>query len=85
MVSRPLIALILALISADSLRAQTPAPLRLSFSEAVRRATGATQDAPPSVTIAGFRTDAAVARVRQVRSGLLPDLSLTGSWVNRSS
>ena len=84
MVSRPLIALILALISADSLRAQTPAPLRLSFSEAVRRATGATQDAPPSVTIAGFRTDAAVARVRQVRSGLLPDLSLTGSWVNRS-
>jgi outer membrane protein len=84
MVSRPLIALILALISADSLRAQTPAPLRLSFSEAVRRATGATQDAPPSVAIAGFRTDAAAARVREARSGLLPDLAVSGSWVNRS-
>jgi outer membrane protein TolC len=84
MVSRPLIALILALISADSLRAQTAVPLRLSFSEAVRRATGGTQDAPPSVVIAGFRTDAAAARVRQARSGLLPDLALSGSWVNRS-
>jgi outer membrane protein TolC len=82
--SRQLIALTFALIFATSLRAQTPAPLRLSFADAVRQATGQTQAAPPSVTIAGFRADAAAARVRQVRSGLLPDLAVTGSWVNRS-
>src|SRR5258705_41084 len=82
--SKPLIALILALVSADFLRAQTPAPLRLSFSEAVRRATGATQDVPPWGASPGFPTDPPAARVRQARSGLLPDLSLSGSWVNRS-
>jgi outer membrane protein TolC len=80
----PQITLILALISADLLQAQTPAPVRLSFAEAVRQATGQTQAAPPSVVIAGFRTDAASARVRQARSGLLPSLSLSGSWANRS-
>jgi outer membrane protein len=82
--SRQLIALTFALVFATSLRAQTPAPLRLSFADAVRQATGQTQAAPPSVTIAGFRADAAAARVRQARSGLLPDLAVTGSWVNRS-
>ena len=82
--SRPLIALTFALVFATSLRAQIPAPVRLSFADAVRQATGQTQAAPPSVTIAGFRADAAAARVRQVRSGLLPDLAVTGSWVNRS-
>jgi len=78
--------LVVALVMAGAapLTAQVPAPLRLSFADAVRQATGQAQDAPPSVTIAGFRADAAAARVRQVRSGLLPDLSLTGSWVNRS-
>lgn len=84
----PQITLILALISADLLQAQTPAPppppVRLSFADAVRQATGQTQSAPPSVAIAGFRTDAATARVRQARSGLLPSLSLSGSWANRS-
>ena len=83
-VSKPLITLILALICADSLGAQSPAPLRLSFADAVRQATGQTQAPPPSVAIAGFRSDAASARVRQARSGLLPDLSLSGSWVERS-
>ena len=81
---KPLIALILALICADSLRAQAPVPLRLSFSDAVRQATGQTQAAPPSVAIAGFRTDAASARVREARSGLLPSVSIAGSWVNRN-
>src|SRR6266540_5503094 len=80
----PQITLILALISADLLQAQTPAPLRLSFADAVRQATGQTQAAPPSVAIAGFRADAASARVRQVRAGLLPNLSLSGSWANRN-
>jgi outer membrane protein TolC len=80
----PLITLILALISADSLQAQTPSPVRLSFAEAIRRATGQSQSVPPSVAIAGFRVDAASARVRQARSGLLPSLSLSGSWANRN-
>jgi outer membrane protein TolC len=82
--SKSLLALSVALIFADSLSAQAPAPLRLSFADAVRQATGQTQLAPPSVAIAGFRTDAAAARVRQARAGLLPDLSVSGSWVNRT-
>jgi outer membrane protein len=81
----PQITLILALISAASLQAQTPAPVRLSFAEAVRRAAGQGQDPPPPVVaISGFRTDAATARVRQARSGLLPNLAVSGSWVNRN-
>lgn len=82
--SKPSIALICALVFTGSLSAQVPAPLRLSFADAVRQATGALHAAPPSVSIAGFRSDAAAARVRQARSGLLPNLSLSGSWANRS-
>jgi len=82
--SKPPIALMFALIFAGSLRAQAPAPLRLSFADAVRQATGHTQSAPPSVVIAGLRTDAASARVRQTRSGLLPSLSLSGGWLSRN-
>jgi outer membrane protein TolC len=90
MASRSLIALILALSSAAALRAQTPAPLRLSFADAVRQATGggggsaSADTGPAAVTIAGFRSDAAGARVRQARAALLPNLSLAGSWVNRT-
>jgi outer membrane protein TolC len=87
----PQIALIIALISADLLQAQaptaSPTPLRLSFAEAVRQATGQTQSTTspaPSVLIAGFRTDAANARARQARAALLPDFGLNGSWVNRN-
>jgi outer membrane protein TolC len=80
----PPITLILALVSAAALQAQTPAPVRLSFADAVRQATGQSPDAPPAVTIAGLRTDAANARVRQTRAGLLPNLSLSGSWANRN-
>src|SRR2546426_645844 len=83
--SKPLITLILALLSAASLRAQTPTPVRLSFANAVRQATGISPDTvPPVVEIAGFRADAASARVRQARAGLLPSLSLSGSWANRN-
>jgi len=75
----------LAFAAAAPLRAQTPTPVRLSFAGAVRQATGASADsAPAAVTIAGFRSDAAGARVRQARAALLPNLSLTGSWVNRT-
>jgi outer membrane protein len=79
----PQITLIFALISADLLQAQTPAPVRLSFADAVRQATG-TQAPPPAVSIAGFRLDAASARVRQARAGLLPNLAVSGSWANRN-
>jgi len=72
----------LLLAAAVPLMAQEPATLRLSFAEAVHQV--ASQDAPPAVQIAGFRSDAAGARVRQARSALLPNLSLSGSWVNRT-
>ncbi len=72
----------LVLAAAVPLVAQEPATLRLSFAEAVHQV--ASQDAPPAVQIAGFRSDAAGARVRQARSALLPNLSLSGSWVNRT-
>ena len=62
--------------------AQEPAPLRLSFADAVRRVTS---DAPPpSVELAGLREDESRARVTQARSGLLPSISLAGSWSNRT-
>ncbi len=61
--------------------AQTPtAPLRLSFSDAVARAGGAA----PTVTLAGFQTDQARARVRQTRASLLPDFSVTAGWVSQT-
>ena len=86
--SRALIALLVALSGAASLRAQaaaSPAPLRLSFVDAVRHASGVSVDtAPAAVTIAGFRSEAAGARVRQARAALLPNLAFTGSWVNRT-
>ncbi|OLD90014.1 MAG: hypothetical protein AUG85_00680 [Gemmatimonadetes bacterium 13_1_20CM_4_66_11] len=51
----------------------------------MRHASGASLDtAPPAVTIAGFRSDAAGARVREARAALLPNLAFTGSWVNRT-
>jgi outer membrane protein len=87
MALRPLqlIPLLVALTGASLLQAQTPAPLRLSFAGAVRYATGAAADTTPAaVSIAGFRSDAAGARVRQARAALLPSLSLSGSWANRT-
>jgi outer membrane protein TolC len=81
----PQITLIVALISATTLQAQAPATVRLSFADAVRQATGRTTQAPaPVVEIAGFRSDAATARVRQARSSLLPSLSVSGLWANRT-
>ncbi len=77
--------IVLTVVASASLSGQTSAPLRLSFAGAVREATGAAPDtAPPIVEIAGLRTDAANARVRQARAALLPSLSLAGSWVNRN-
>ena len=61
-------------------RAQTPEPLRLSFADAVSRAAGGA----PAVTLAGFRSAEARARIRQTRAALLPDLSATGSWASQT-
>ncbi len=78
---------LIALLGAQVLQAQarSASALRLSFAGAVRQASGASADtAPAAVTIAGFRSDAAGARVRQARAALLPNLTLAGSWVNRT-
>lgn len=62
------------------LRAQGPAPVRLSFADAVRRATGEV----PVVALATLRSREADARVREARAALLPSLSVTGAWLNRT-
>jgi len=79
-----LIALLAWLVAASvPLAAQTPAPitpLRLSFADAVRLASGEV----PVVALATLRTDEANARVRQARAALLPSVSVGGFWLNRS-
>ena len=83
MVSRTTRVFAAACVAALSpLRAQQPAAVRLSFADAVARVTS--QNAPPAVELAGFRTDEARSRVTQARSGLLPTISLAGSWSNRT-
>lgn len=56
------------------------APVQLSFADAVSRAVRTA----PVVEIAGLQLSAADARVRQARGALLPSLSISGAWVNRS-
>ena len=79
-----LIALLAWLVAASvPLAAQTPAPitpLRLSFADAVRLASGEV----PVVALATLRTDEADARVRQARAALLPSVSVGGVWLNSS-
>jgi len=76
--SRNLLAVLgLVLAAPPPLGAQ--APLRLSFAEAVRRASGEA----PAVELAALRTDAAEARVREARGALLPSLSFAAGWLNR--
>jgi len=65
------------------LAAQTPAPttpLRLSFADAVRLASGEV----PVVALATLRTSEADARVRQARAALLPSAAVGGFWLNRT-
>lgn len=76
-----LVVLALTLVAAPvAAQAPAPPPLRLSFAEAVRRAAGEA----PAVELAGLRTDEARARVRQARGALLPALTATGGWLDRS-
>jgi outer membrane protein TolC len=77
--SRRLVAVVAwVLAAAPELGAQ--APLRLSFADAVRRAAGEA----PAVEFATLRTREADARVRQARAALLPSLSASGAWLNRT-
>src|SRR5690348_18183510 len=69
-----------ALVLPASLAAQTPAPVRLTFGDAVSRAAGTA----PAVRLAALRVDSASARVHETRATLLPNLLLGGSWVNRT-
>src|SRR2546425_9849790 len=82
--NRPwLIALLAWFVAAFApLAAQTPAPttpVRLSFADAVRLASGEV----PVVALATLRTTEADARVRQARAALLPSASGGGFWLNR--
>lgn len=72
-------AMALALILAPSVAA-SQTPLRLSFADAVAQAAGRA----PAVTLAGLRADQARARLRETRAPLLPNLSVTGSWVSQT-
>jgi outer membrane protein len=62
--------------------AQTaPGATRLSLAEAVRAAAGTA----PAVEAAGYRVAGAEARANQTRAGLLPSLSLSAGYFNRSA
>jgi outer membrane protein TolC len=68
------------LVLARAGAAQEQGPLRLTFEDAVRRA--ATR--APAVALAGARADAAAARARQTRGALLPGVSASAGWANRT-
>src|SRR5260221_6046565 len=81
--SRRLVTMLAWLVAAPltlGAQAPSPAPLRLSFADAVRLASGEV----PVVALATLRASEADARVRQARSALLPSLSVGGSWLNRT-
>jgi outer membrane protein len=76
----PVLAWLMAASAPLAAQAPAQAPLRLSFADAVRLASGEV----PIVALATLRTSEADARVRQARAALLPSLSLGGSWANRT-
>src|SRR5262245_42405294 len=71
--------LLVLLLAAPALTAQTPAPLRLTFTQAVARAA-----ATPSVAAADQRAAAADARADQARSASWPAFNAAASFTNRS-
>jgi outer membrane protein TolC len=81
--SRRLVTVLACLVAAPlTVGAQAPSlpPLRLSFADAVRLASGEV----PVVALATLRTNEADARVRQARAALLPSLAVSGVWLNRT-
>src|SRR5437762_10156442 len=67
-------------LAAQAPTAPPPPPLRLSFADAVRLASGEV----PVVALASLRATEADARVRQARAALLPSASVGGFWLNRT-
>ena len=61
--------------------ATAPAATRLTLAEATRMAAGV----GPAVEAAGYRVAGAEARAHQTRAGLLPSLSLSAGYFNRSA
>lgn len=70
----------LLVAGAGTVAAQSPEPLKLTFAEAILRSGGT---APP-VELAGLRNQEAEARVRQARSPLLPGITGSLGWQNRT-
>jgi len=75
-----LLAWLVAAVAPLAGQAAAPAPVRLSFADAVRLASGEV----PVVALATLRTSEADARVRQARAALLPSLAVSGAWLNRT-
>ena len=75
-----LLAWLVAAVAPLAAQAAAPAPVRLSFADAVRLASGEV----PVVALATLRTSEADARVRQARAALLPSLAVSGAWLNRT-
>jgi outer membrane protein len=77
---RDRISMVLAVMTLGPVVAFAQAPVRLSFAAAVAQAAGRA----PAVSLAGFRADAARARLRQTRASLLPGLSASAGWVSQT-
>ena len=75
-----LLAWLVAAVAPLAAQAAAPAPVRLSFADAVRLASGEV----PVVALATLRTSEADARVRQARAALLPSASVGAFWLNRT-
>src|SRR5438046_9425583 len=66
-------------LAAQAPTAPPPPPLRLSFADAVRLASGEV----PVVALATLRATEADARVRQARRAVRPAASVGGCWLTR--
>ena len=75
-----LLAWLVAAVAPLAAQAAAPAPVRLSFADAVRLASGEV----PVVALATLRTSEADARVRQARAALLPSAAVGAFWLNRT-
>ncbi len=67
--------------SARGAAQSAPAPRRLTLADA----TSLAAQAAPAVEVAGYRVAEAQARARQARADLLPSLSLSAGYFNRSA
>ncbi|MGA2383245.1 MAG: TolC family protein [Gemmatimonadales bacterium] len=68
-------------VPSSDAEAAAPGATRLTLAEAVRMASGIA----PAVEAAGYRVAGAEARANETRAGLLPSLSLSAAYFNRSA